>query len=108
MTVGWRACSCCSPLPAGPWAGSASATLLINEVLAANAGCPEFDDGEVQDPVRPGCTQGGRDVGESGQRAQSDDWVELYNFGGQSVDLSNLYLTNNELYPTRFRLLDAP
>ena len=87
--------------------GSFDLTLVINEILASNAGCPDYDDGEIQDPVQPSCQTGGVDRGANSQRKQADDWVELYNYGDDAIDvdvLSSVYLTNNELQPTRFPL----
>ncbi len=87
--------------------GSSSATLVINEILASNAGCPDYDEGEKQDPVQPLCQAGGRDRGQDSDRQQAEDWVELYNTGTSDQDLADLYLTNNELEPTQLSLEEA-
>jgi hypothetical protein len=88
-------------------APAASSNLVINEVLASNRGCPDFDELEVVDPVEPSCQTGGRDTGQSSLRQQSDDWVELYNKGASALDLADLYLTSNELRPLEFPLIRA-
>jgi hypothetical protein len=87
--------------------GASTATLVINEVLATNARCPDYDEGEVQDPATPRCQKGGVDRGKDNDRKQTDDTLELYNTGAQPLPLNDLYLTSCELYPTRLRLIDA-
>ncbi len=84
--------------------GEFATTLVLNEVLALNAGCPNYDEGEREDPVGPLCSTGGSDRGAAGDREQGDDWVELYNAGDTAVSLDDLYITNNELYPTKLPL----
>ncbi len=87
--------------------GNAVAGLVINEVLAANASCPEDDPAGKQNPVQPACGTGGRDRGEDVNRLQADGWIELYNTGNKSLDLADLYLTNDVLYPTKSALAEA-
>jgi len=90
--------------------GDISVTVVLNEILAANAGCPDYAEGELQDPSAPPCQQGGEDqeLGDSGEiRKRAEDWIELYNFGDEPVPLDDLYLTNNELKPTQFPLIVA-
>jgi hypothetical protein len=84
--------------------GTFDVPLVINEVLAVNSGCPDYDEGEEQDPTAPRCGTGGEDRGANTDRRQGDDWLELYNTGTDAVPLSDLYVTNNELFPTRLPL----
>ncbi|HAK95264.1 MAG TPA: hypothetical protein DCM87_09740 [Planctomycetes bacterium] len=88
--------------------GFSGVTIHINEVLADNQNVRVGGGGD------PATTAeiGGYDCGVEGcidGRRQADEWVELYNFGPAGVDLAtcDLYMTNNELFPTRFRLADA-
>ncbi|HAK94968.1 MAG TPA: hypothetical protein DCM87_08180, partial [Planctomycetes bacterium] len=88
--------------------GSSSATIVINEVLADNQ---DVRVGGGGDPTTT-AEIGGYDCGVEGcidGRREADEWVEIYNFGAAGVDLAacDLYMTNNELFPTRFRLADA-
>ena len=46
-------------------------TLVINEFMASNSNC-------IQDP-----------------QGQYDDWVELYNYGTDAIDVGGIYLTDN-------------
>jgi len=89
--------------------GDLNVDLVINEVLAANAGCPEYDEGEVQDPTAPVCYTGGQDSGKTAERSEAEDWVEVYNRAASAIDLDtlkSLYITNNELKPTQLSLAD--
>ena len=88
--------------------GFSNVTIHINEVLADNVNVRVGGGGD------PATTdeKGGYDCGVKGcigGRRQANEWVELYNFGPAGVDLTtcDLYLTNNELYPTSFPLADA-
>ncbi len=85
--------------------GLSETTVLINEVLSTNRSCPEGGGG---DP-RTVANAGGEDYGKDHTRRESDDWVELYNYGAAPVDLAtcDLYLTDNELDPIRFPLAKA-
>ncbi len=78
--------------------GAFDTTIRLNEVLAANGDCVPGD--EMNDPAED-CNKGGLD-----NKGNADDWVELYNIGGSAASLDNLYITNNELDPTRFKLDD--
>ena len=86
--------------------GDFSATLSINEILASNAPCPDYREGEQQDPSRPHCTVGGADERMEGTRVrkEADDWIEIYNFGDEPISLENIYLTDSMLEPINFPL----
>jgi len=61
------------------------ASVVINEVLASNGQC-------IADP-----------------QGQYDDWIELYNFGDEPVDLEGMYLTDDPDTPTKWQFpLDNP
>ena len=62
--------------------GSVGGQVVINEFMASNRTA-------VEDPDEPG---------------GFDDWIELYNAGPTSVDLDNLYLTDDLSNPTRWRI----
>ncbi len=79
--------------------GTAETAIRINEILAANTNCPS--ELESKDPTIQ-CDLGGKD-----SRDNADDWVELINASDGPQELGGLYLTNNELDPTRFSLLEA-
>ncbi len=57
-------------------------TLVINEFMAKN-------DGFVRDP-----------------QGDYDDWVEIYNYGNNAVDIGGLYLTDDMLVPGGWRVPD--
>jgi len=57
-------------------------TLVINEFMASNSGY-------VQD-----------------SQGQYDDWIEIYNFGSNPINVSGMYLTDNLLVPTKWRFPD--
>ncbi len=82
--------------------GASDAAIVINEVLADNLNVRA---GGGSDPESTSAL-GGEDRGVDYSRQQADEWVELYNVGAAEVSLAgcDLYLTNNELYPTRFSL----
>ena len=42
--------------------------------------------------------------GEMDQAGENDDWLELYNAGGQRLDLSDFYLTDDSQCPDKWRL----
>lgn len=54
--------------------------LFINEVMAANSSV-------MSDP-----------------QGQYDDWIEIYNAGGQPIDIGGMYLTDDLSDPTRWRI----
>ncbi|MFN0122274.1 MAG: CotH kinase family protein, partial [Blastocatellia bacterium] len=56
--------------------------LLINEIMADNKST-------FQDPDEPG---------------SFEDWIEIYNPGNATVDMSGMYLTDNVTNPTKFRI----
>jgi hypothetical protein len=66
--------------PAGYRAQAATVPLLINEFLAANSG---FN----KDP-----------------QGQADDWVEIYNAGGQTIDMAGMYLTDDLAVPKKWKV----
>ena len=55
-------------------------TLVVNEIMADNE--TTYDDGAEQ----------------------YDDWIELYNTGDQTVDLTGLYLSDNPENPSKWRI----
>jgi hypothetical protein len=61
---------------------SAAATLVINELMANNAG-------SVRD-----------------QNGDSDDWIEIYNSGDSAVNIGGMYLTDNLSVPAGWRVPD--
>ena len=66
-----------SIFPAG---NSVAATLVINELMANNAG-------SVRD-----------------QNGDSDDWIEIYNGGDSAINIGGMYLTDNLSVPTEWRV----
>jgi len=54
--------------------------LAINEFMASNSSC-------IRDP-----------------QGQYDDWVELYNYGTDAVNVGGMYLTDNLSVPTKWRI----
>jgi hypothetical protein len=64
-------------------AGSVSAaetSLVINEFMASNGNC-------IQDP-----------------QGQYDDWIEIYNYGAEAINMGGMYLTDNLSAPTKWRI----
>ena len=59
----------------------APARLVVNELLASNDACCTDENGEF------------------------DDWLELYNAGGESVQLAGLWLSDDANNPLKFQLL---
>jgi hypothetical protein len=57
-------------------------TLFINEFMADN-------DTTIEDPDEPGAY---------------DDWIEIYNAGGTTVDLGGMYLTDDAAEPTQWQI----
>jgi hypothetical protein len=66
-----------------PAANSVAATLLINELMANNAG-------SVLD-----------------QNGDNDDWIEIYNYGDSAVNIAGMYLTDNPSADSRWRVPDS-
>ncbi|MHC4323243.1 MAG: lamin tail domain-containing protein, partial [Planctomycetota bacterium] len=56
------------------------ANLVINEVMASNSST-------IQDP-----------------QGQYDDWIEIYNFGSEAVNIGGMYLTDNLTDPTKWQI----
>ncbi len=54
--------------------------LVINELMASNSTC-------IQDP-----------------QGQYDDWIEIHNFGNQSIDLGGMYLTDDLSVPAKWQI----
>lgn len=79
--------------------GEFATTIRLNEILADNEACPS---GSMSADPSTACHKGGMD-----NRNNADDWVELVNDGEEPQEILQLYLTNNELDPTRFPLSDA-
>jgi hypothetical protein len=59
---------------------AAEVTLVINEFMASN-------NISLQDP-----------------QGQYDDWIEIYNYGTDAVDIGGMYLTDNPDSPTKWRV----
>jgi hypothetical protein len=63
----------------------AAETVVINEFMASNSG-------QIRDP-----------------QGQYDDWVEIYNYGTDTVDLAGMYLTDDLSFPAKWRIAgDSP
>jgi hypothetical protein len=56
--------------------------LVINEFMASNS-----SDSGVSDP-----------------QGEFDDWIEIYNFGNEAIDLAGMYLTDDLTNPTKWRI----
>ena len=54
--------------------------LAINEIMASNSSCIEDPQGEF------------------------DDWIEIYNYGTDAIDIAGMYLTDNLSVPTKWRI----
>ena len=61
---------------------ASSPSLVINELMASNSS-------SIQDPQH-----------------QYDDWIEIYNYGDDAIDIGGMYLTDNLSAPTRWRIPD--
>jgi hypothetical protein len=59
---------------------AAEVTLVINELMASN-------NTSIQDP-----------------QGQYDDWIEVYNYGVNAVDIGGMYLTDNPSSPTKWQV----
>jgi hypothetical protein len=59
---------------------SAEVTLVINEFMASNSS-------EIRDP-----------------QGQYDDWIEIYNYGNDAIDIGGLYLTDDLTNPIKWRI----
>ncbi|HCO94715.1 MAG TPA: hypothetical protein DIU00_12320, partial [Phycisphaerales bacterium] len=59
---------------------AADTSLVINEFMASNSSC-------LQDP-----------------QGQYDDWIEIYNYGIDVIDIGGMYLTDNLSSPTKWRI----
>jgi len=77
----------CLPILALMWityltgsANAAETTLVINELMASNSTT-------IQDPQN-----------------QYDDWIEIYNYGADAVDMGGMYLTDNLSDTTKWRI----
>ncbi|MBC8472906.1 MAG: lamin tail domain-containing protein [Planctomycetes bacterium] len=62
---------------------SAEVPLVINEFMASNSS-------EIRDP-----------------QGQYEDWIEIYNYGNDAIDIGGLYLTDNLSAPTKWRIPDG-
>ncbi len=58
-------------------------TLLINEFMASSTTCCPDDDGRIE---------------------EFDDWIEIYNAGGSTVDLSGMYLSDDLSDPFKSKI----
>lgn len=70
-----------STLMAGQWSW-ADVPLVINELMASNRE-------SAMDP-----------------QGQYDDWVEIHNYGADSINIGGMYLTDDLLIPTKWRIPD--
>jgi hypothetical protein len=61
----------------------ADAPVVINELMASNSNC-------IQDP-----------------QDQYDDWIEIYNYGPNDIDIGGMYLTDDLSVPNKWRFPDA-
>jgi hypothetical protein len=61
-------------------AEQADIPLVINELMASNSSC-------IRDP-----------------QGQYDDWIEIYNYGSDAIDIAGMYLTDNLSAPTKWRI----
>jgi hypothetical protein len=61
-------------------ANAEEVTLVINEIMAAN-------NTTIRDP-----------------QGQYDDWIEIYNYGSDAVDIGGMYLTDNLSAPTKWQV----
>jgi len=59
---------------------AAETSLVINEFMASNNSC-------IQDP-----------------QGQYDDWIEIYNYGVNTIDIGGMYLTDNPSSPTKWQI----
>ena len=59
---------------------AAEVTLVINELMASNST-------SIQD-----------------QQGQYDDWIEIYNYGVNAIDIGGMYLTDNPSSPTKWQI----
>jgi len=59
---------------------AAETSLVINEFMASNNSC-------LQDP-----------------QGQYDDWIEIYNYGIDAIDIGGMYLTDNPSSPTKWQI----
>ena len=59
---------------------TADISLVINEFMASNSSC-------LQDP-----------------QGQYDDWIEIYNYGLEAIDIAGMYLTDNLSVPTKWQV----
>ncbi|MCK4787332.1 MAG: lamin tail domain-containing protein, partial [Desulfobacteraceae bacterium] len=62
---------------------AAETSLVINEFMASNNSC-------IEDP-----------------QGQYDDWIEIYNYGADAIDIGGMYLTDNLSAPTKWRIPDS-
>jgi hypothetical protein len=64
------------------WQARGTIPLVINEFMASNN-----SDSDINDPY-----------------GDYDDWIEIYNYGDESVDLAGMYLTDNLGNPTKWQV----
>lgn len=62
---------------------STTPTLVINEICASNRGL-------ISDPL-----------------GEYDDWIEIYNYGTETVRLGGMYLTDDPSFPKKFAIPDS-
>ena len=65
-----------------PAENSGNTTLVINELMANNAGSARDQNGD------------------------NDDWIEIYNIGGSAVNIAGMYLTDNQSAANGWRVPD--
>jgi hypothetical protein len=61
-------------------AGAAEITLVINELMASN-------NSSIRDP-----------------QGQYDDWIEIYNYGANAINIGGMYLTDNPSSPVKWQV----
>jgi hypothetical protein len=61
---------------------AAETSLVINEFMASNNSC-------LQDP-----------------QGQYEDWIEIHNYGADTINMGGMYLTDNPSAPTKWRIPD--
>jgi hypothetical protein len=59
---------------------AAEVTLVINEIMASN-------DTSIRD-----------------QQGQYDDWIEIYNYGVNAINIGGMYLTDNPISPAKWQI----